>query len=272
MEPRPVFGRSFWACVPKRLWVSHILRSRNIVAILVLLWAALLNGCIGIEMPTGPRQESYVPRGLVLEESATVALVVSTSVQPIEQPEYRAFDIEIFPIATPEAVTRGFTEGFHKLRPDVTIRIADEAMIKTCFSERKKILGASGALMLIPGVSAAECHAFADARTIRYLISLGGEHLQYTWEEAWTNRGATWNRKSTFSLYAWAFDITTTESRCSAEELERAETDIHLGWWYVPFGWTKWLDEAAFWKRVAYQAGYKIAGCFLPLETKQQPR
>jgi len=239
---------------------------RGMRGVLLLASLALLAGCV--ITPSGAPDEYYRPQGLVLEQSGTVVLLISAEAEPVERRE--GGEVETRPIASRDALVDAFTEGFHKLRPDANVRLADDTLRKPCFPASKQIVLPNGADMLIPQLSNTECRALAESLGVRYLILVGGEHAIASSKGlvgGFEGVGVEFRQWHSFSVYAWTFDAVTGQKACERQErtLGEASQAFGLGMFVVPLFFGLDLNEAAFWKAVAYQAGYRTAGCFMPI-------
>ena len=187
--------------------------------------------------PGGSSDEHYRPQGLVLEQSGTVALLVSAEADPVEQRE--GGEVETRPIASRDALVDAFSEGFHKLRPDAKVRLVDDTLRKPCFPVSKRIVLQYGPDMLIPQLSNAECRALAESLGVRYLIMVGGEHAIASSKALVGERelgvGVAFRQRHSFSVYAWTFDAVTGQKACERQELRVEVASQVLGLYMLVF-------------------------------------
>jgi hypothetical protein len=232
------------------------------VSWVVLAMSALLAGCI--EAPKGPLVPfEYTHVGVSLPGSTVVTIFVSTE---LSSRDLREQEGRVSPIASPALVSEAITAGFRALRSDVQLTAGDESLRRACFDTgtRSAHREWADAVVLVPDPSRVPCRALMDERGIRYLVSVAG----YRWTgsqdgQQWASTAFGWETPQVYSLTAQVIDATNGAVVCGASDHERATSSVGVAWLYIPIPVFSIVDEPAYWKRVGWNIGNKIRGCFL---------
>jgi hypothetical protein len=201
------------------------------VRLFALAVSAVLSACVAT--PQGsPVAGSYERRGLPFDATETVAIFVSTEVSLTDAD--KAVGLQLFPISTADAVSQGLREGFHSMRSDGQLALADEALRKACFDSGTKSIESgdfSGAVLVVPNLSATQCRALVEQRGIRYLVSAAGR--RHT--SSRTNvefPGISVTHSHTFRLLARAFDTTSGSSVREGSGMAQGDSSENIFFFY----------------------------------------
>ena len=220
----------------------------------------LVGACVST--PTS-KELAYQARGLPLVTSGTVVAFLSAKV-PSETHQASGSELEL--------LMRAFEDGFHKVRPDAKIQWADETLLQACVARSTEY----PSTFVTPDSSGAKCQELINRWGVRYVISIDGVHASYTAHQGGQLFAGGWAYDEdgihTFGVSAFVFDEVARGKGVCKVSVQRSGNSMTtvLGLFYViPIPMMRLVDEGAFWRSVAHEAGYGIGGCFVPPDAEK---
>ena len=239
---------------------------------LAVVACLVICGCVSApERP--PEPEPFEAGGLPFASSARVGLLVSGEVSPKDP----SSSPTIVGLAVDDAseVAQAFTNGFRVHLPDANFGVVDEALRRNCINSGYKHAGEDSIVLAIPLLTSDSCHAQVERLNLRYLVLIGGARSTASTFKTTAGGGggggaavlATYYSHA-MSLRAQVFDTSTGALVCERNRLALGSSYLGVGIFGAMGGAMaipvfETLDEAAYWKHVAWRLGYVVAGCFV---------